>query len=202
MDKNKNTIKKTSLWGLLSNYAKPSIYISHFSKLEPLFLQKQGIKIFLCDLDNTLVPHYNKFPNKDVITFIQKIQSSGMKFIIVSNNTTKRVKFFAEKTNADGFYANAKKPFPHIIKKIIKEHNVHSKEVVMMGDLIFTDIIAANLSKIESILVPAIISDGYGWNKINKFLEKILYRYLERRNILIKGEFDDLNNINLDYQLL
>jgi HAD superfamily phosphatase (TIGR01668 family) len=158
----RNKIKRTSFWGLALNYFKPSIYISHFSKVEPVLLKKQGIKVFICDLDNTLVPHYNKFPNKEVIDFITSVQDEGIKFILVSNNTNKRVKFFSEKTNVDGFYGNAKKPFPGVIKKIIKDNNVKNSEVIIMGDMLITDILVANFAKIESILVQPIIGDSAG----------------------------------------
>jgi predicted HAD superfamily phosphohydrolase YqeG len=68
--------------------------------------------------------------------------------------------------------------------------------------MLITDILVANFAKIESILVQPIIGDSAGWNRYNSFMEKTLYQYLSRSNILTKGEFDDLNNINLDYLLL
>ncbi len=202
MDKNKKHINKNSIWNLGLNYFKPSIYISHFSKIEPSILSKQGIKIFICDLDNTLVPHYNKFPNKEVLEFIKKIQNNGMKFIIVSNNSKKRVKFFSDKTSADQFYGNAKKPFPKIVKKIMDDFNVTSSEVIMMGDMLISDILVANFAKIESILVQPMIGESKGFRDLNIFLDRVLYKHLNNKNILTKGEFDDLNIINLDYKLL
>lgn len=184
------------------NYFKPSIYISDFTKIDPAILKKQGIKLFLCDLDNTLIPHYNKLPNSEVNNFIDKIRSEGIKFIIISNNTEKRVEFFSSKTNADDYYGNIKKPFTKTIKKILEIEDVEKNEVILMGDLLVTDILVSNFVKIDSILVQSIISETKSFQRINYFLEKLLYNYLNRRNILTKGEFNNLNDLNLDYKIL
>jgi predicted HAD superfamily phosphohydrolase YqeG len=57
----------------------------------------------ICDLDNTLVPHYTKFPNKDVHEFINKVQNSGIEFVLMSNNIKKRVSIFAKKAGITKF---------------------------------------------------------------------------------------------------
>ena len=54
----------------LSNYFKPSIYVRSFKDVNISQLKLQGIKLFISDLDNTLVPHYSRLPNKDVLKFI------------------------------------------------------------------------------------------------------------------------------------
>ncbi len=83
--------------GLITNYFKPSIYVRFIKDININQLKRQGIRLFIADLDNTLVPHYTRLPNKDVIDLVSKVQEAGMDFAIMSNNVTSRVRMFGEK---------------------------------------------------------------------------------------------------------
>ncbi|WP_127943071.1 MULTISPECIES: YqeG family HAD IIIA-type phosphatase [unclassified Mycoplasma] len=174
---------------LIANYFKPSIYIRSFKDVNLTQLKRQGIRLFISDLDNTLVPHYTRLPNADVINFIQKIQSAGIIFVIVSNNTKNRTQRFAEKTTADAFYGNARKPFKRVVRSIIERYQVLPSETIIMGDQIVMDILVANRLKCESILVQPLVSTDYKMNWFHMFLERVIYSRLAKRNILVKGQF-------------
>lgn len=152
-------------------------------------LKRQGIKLFISDLDNTLVPHYSKLPNKDNLAFIKKIKDAGIEFVIMSNNVNNRVKTFANKAGVKEFYSNARKPFKKVAKSIIDKRNYLPSEVVIMGDQIVMDILVANRLKVESILVQPLVSTDYKMNSFNMFLEKRIYVRLSKGNILKRGEF-------------
>lgn len=175
--------------GLIFNYFKPSIYVRSFKDVNISQLKRQGIKLFICDLDNTLVPHYTKLPNKNVLNFIEKIRDVGIEFAIMSNNTKNRVKLFAQKAGVENWYGNAKKPFKKIARSIIKKHQVLPSETVIMGDQIILDILVANRLKCESILVQPLVSTDYKMNWFNIFLEKVIYKKLEKKNILFQNQF-------------
>ena len=176
---------------LLINYFKPSMYLRSFKDLNISQLKRQGIKLFISDLDNTLAPHFTKLPNKDILNFIAKIKKANIDFVIMSNNTNKRTKLFATKANVNEFYGNARKPFKRIAKKIMsKRPHIKPSEVVIMGDQIIMDILIANRMKWESILVQPLVSTDYEMNAFNLFLEKRIYNNLERKNILKQNDFD------------
>ena len=147
----------------------------------------------VCDLDNTLVPHYTRFPNKDVTKFIKGVKDAGIEFVLLSNNVKTRVGTFAGKAGVDDFYANGRKPFKRVAKKILDTRNYSSAEVIFVGDQIIMDILVANRLKCESILVQPLVSTDYKMNSFNLFLEKRIYRNLERKNILRKGDFSSGN---------
>lgn len=175
--------------GLLFNYFKPSIYVRSFRDVSISQLKRQGIKLFISDLDNTLVPHYTKLPNKEVLAFIKKVRDAGMDFAIMSNNVKNRVKLFAEKAGVEDHYWSAKKPFKSVAKSIITKYNLQPSEVVIMGDQIILDILVANRLKCESILVQPLVSTDYKMKSFNIFLENKIYSRLEQKNILKRGEF-------------
>ena len=175
---------------LFANYFKPSLYVRSFKDVNISQLKRQGIEVFISDLDNTLVPHFKKLPNKDVLNFIKKVRDANMDFVIISNNIRSRVKKFANKANVEEWYSNARKPFKFVISKFLKQRNIHPSKVVIMGDQVIMDILVANRTKCESILVQPLVSSTYKMNWFNLFLENKIYKSLEKNNILKHGEFD------------
>lgn len=175
--------------GLISNYFKPSIYVRFIKDININQLKRQGIKLFVADLDNTLVPHYTRLPNKDVIDLIARVHEAGMEFAIMSNNVASRVRMFGEKAKVK-WYASSRKPFKKNAKKIMDDFKVDASQVVMVGDQIIMDILVANRMKWESILVQPLVSTDYKMSRFNMFLENRMYKNLEKKNILRRGEFD------------
>ena len=175
--------------GLLTNYFKPSIYVRSFKDVNVVRLKIQGIKLFICDLDNTLVPHYTRLPNKDVLNFIKSVKQAGIEFVLMSNNVNSRVKLFAEKAGIKEFHWNARKPFKKVAKSIIEKRQLSSSKIIFMGDQIVMDILVANRLKAESILVQPLVSSDYKMSSFNMFLEKRIYKNLEKNNILKMGSF-------------
>ena len=175
--------------GLLTNYFKPSIYVRSFKDVNVERLKIQGIKLFICDLDNTLVPHYTRLPNKDVLNFIKSVKQAGIEFVLMSNNVNSRVKLFAEKAGIKEFHWNARKPFKKVAKSIIEKRQLSSSKIIFMGDQIVMDILVANRLKAESILVQPLVSSDYKMSSFNMFLEKRIYKNLEKNNILKMGSF-------------
>ena len=132
---------------LISNYFKPSLYLQSFSDLNINSLINNSIKLFICDLDNTLAAHYTKLPSHKVKTFFKQFKSVGIKTVILSNNSQKRVEMFCTKLEVDGYYGGAKKPLKKMIIKILEKYNVQPREVIIMGDQLIMDILLANRLK-------------------------------------------------------
>ncbi len=187
---NVNLRNKSFIFGFFINYLKPSVYVEGgIGDINLLKLKEQGIKMIICDLDNTLVPHFTKFPNKNAINFVREVQKNEMKFILVSNNTRKRVDFFAKKLDVDFYISNAKKPLTSKTKNMINASGFKREEILMIGDFIITDIFLSNILKINSILVPSLIDGVKGsTSKIMIFLEKKVFSKLSRENLITRDE--------------
>ena len=164
-------------------------------------LKRQGIKLFICDLDNTLVPHYTRLPNKNVLAFIKKIQEAGIELVLMSNNVKSRVSMFAKKAQIKDYHWNARKPFKAVAKRIMDERKIDPSKVIFMGDQIIMDILVANRLKAESILVQPLVSTDYKMSPFNLFLENRIYKRLEKKNILRRGDFSQ-GNLGHTYELL
>ncbi|NQX83530.1 MAG: YqeG family HAD IIIA-type phosphatase [Mycoplasmataceae bacterium] len=190
------------LLGFFVNYLRPSAYVTSIQEIDLDLLKKQGIKLIICDLDNTLVPHFTKFPTKKAKDFVDKVKEKEFNFILVSNNTSKRVSFFAEKLNLKNYISNAKKPFPKEIKKTIEKIGVKPQETVIIGDMLITDILVANFIHTESILVQPLIDPEKTMNKILLFVEKFIFKKLTKDNLIVKSEIIKKTIYNEDYEIL
>lgn len=188
---------KSSLW---LNYLRPNLFVRDISKINVSSLKTNGVKLVVCDLDNTLVPHFNKFPNKFVYEFINQIKNEGLKIIIASNNTKKRVKRFVDKLSEtitiDGYLYSCKKPLTYKVKKFLKENDLSASDTIVIGDQFITDILLANRLKAKSILVLPMVDPNKrnSNNFIQNILEKFIYKKLQLENTSIKtkgqSEFD------------
>jgi HAD superfamily phosphatase (TIGR01668 family) len=96
--------------------------------------------MLICDLDNTLSPHFTTFPTRKVIEFCHKVQMIGIKLAIVSNNSKKRVTKYVSRLTPDVVIANAHKPLKRKIMKMLDANNLKPSEVIMMGDQFITDV--------------------------------------------------------------
>lgn len=156
----------------------PKQYVNHFSKIDLDLLQKENKKLFLCDLDNTLVGSYTKDANEEVKAFIKEVQNRGMEFIIVSNNKKDRVETFAKVLDIKYYYMSLK-PSSKTFTKIRKKYKVNKKEMIMCGDQLLTDILGSNIYGIDSIFVDPIENRDTLLTRFNRFFEKRIRRHLK-----------------------
>ena len=193
----------TNPFHFILNYFRPSIHVSHFYDVNLFLLKKNGIRLFICDLDNTLISPYKKIPTQNVKTFIQNIRKLDIKFVIMSNNTKNKVEFFCRHVEVDGWYSNSKKPFLWTAKKALKDHNVTKNETVFMGNQILTDIWVANRLHVDSILVNPLIRVFKGNKKfVRSFFEDKIYKNLEKNKLLLRDNYSVIEKFEQEDILL
>ncbi|GHW02591.1 hypothetical protein AGMMS50249_3770 [candidate division SR1 bacterium] len=149
---------------------KPNLKIESIDGLAPQVLQTLGKKAVLVDLDNTIIGWKGFLPTPAIQMWIYQLKKAGIHVIIISNGRKKRVKEKAIFLNVD-FMANAMKPLPFGIFRILKKYNLKKEEVLLVGDQLCTDILAANRAGIDSILVDP-LSEVDSWvSKFNRWRE-------------------------------
>ncbi len=160
-----------------------SIYSINYEKL-----LDSGIKCLLFDLDNTCVPYVEKVPSKKLISLFDSLKDMGFKVIIFSNASKKRLEPFKNELLVDCSYSS-KKPSKRKFLKVLKMFNFDLSEVAIIGDQLFTDIFGGNRIGIKTILVNPMSDKDMPITKIFRFLEKIQYRKMSKRGILILGKY-------------
>lgn len=185
----------SNIFKYLFNYLKPNLYVKSVKDINLQLLKKLNIKAIFCDLDNTLVPHFTKMPTKTAIDFANKVSNLDIKFIIVSNNSFKRVSEFCELLKVDDFVYNAKKPFVKKIKKIMNKYNLQPKDVIFIGDQFIFDIFVANRLNIKSILVLPKFNEEFSNKDIFiNWIEQYLYKKLTHDNLNVDSNVEVWNS--------
>lgn len=124
-----------------------------FEDVTPELLKKEGVKLLLCDLDNTLRLHSEKEPADELADWIDDCRKAGVKIVIISNNGRKKMmQKFCEPINVPCVWW-AKKPLSMKLTEAMEEYSVAPKETVMLGDKWSTDVLAAKFAKIRAFKV-------------------------------------------------
>ena len=118
-------------------------------------LNKMGAKAVALDIDNTICNDGRTNCIDGLQGWLEKVQDSGIKVIIISNAMPRRPKIVADFLNLP-FIASAKKPKPHTLIQGAEMMGVKIHELAMVGDQIFADVMAANNCGAIAILVDAL----------------------------------------------
>ncbi|GEP22847.1 MAG: YqeG family HAD IIIA-type phosphatase [Lentilactobacillus diolivorans] len=164
---------------MLSRF-KPTWMIENIFSISPQFLLDNNINCVLTDLDNTLVPWNSKQGSAELRDWLLDIKKYGIKVIVVSNNSHRRIKE-AVKDYELPFVPRAMKPLTIGIRHAIKEFHLTKKNTVMVGDQLLTDVVSANSCRVRSILVKPLVRND-AWNTtINRYFERIIWNKLIKK---------------------
>ncbi|MBQ2623008.1 YqeG family HAD IIIA-type phosphatase [Candidatus Saccharibacteria bacterium] len=121
-----------------------------FEDVTPSLLKKEGVKLLLCDLDNTLRLHSEKEPADELQEWVKDCKDAGVKIVIISNNGRKKMmQKFCKPISVDCVWW-AKKPMSTKLTEAMQEYNFKPKDTVMLGDKWSTDVLAARFAKIRA----------------------------------------------------
>ena len=139
------------------------------------------IHLLLMDYDNTMLPYTTDEPTQALLDWMQKMQSAGITLCVVSNSKKQRVPKFCEQ---QGIFCvtHAGKPGTRGIREALARFSVPKEQTALVGDQIFTDVLAANLAGITSIHVRSIHNHTV-WLKLRHILELPFLALTEKRRI-------------------
>ena len=124
-----------------------------FEDVTPEFLKGEGVRLLLCDLDNTLRLHSEKEPTDELMDWIEDLRSAGIKVVIISNNGRKKMmQKFCQPIKVDCVWW-AKKPVSTKLKEAMMKYGFSADETAMLGDKWSTDVLAAKNARVRSYQV-------------------------------------------------
>ncbi len=115
-------------------------------------LRTQGIGLVLLDIDNTLVRHGSHQADAFARRTVETIQNAGLVPFIVSNAKPSRARTFATGLGI-GFVGLANKPSASGLLRACREAGFPPEATVMIGDQLFTDVLAARRAHVLAVLV-------------------------------------------------
>ncbi len=153
----------------------PNVYFKSITEVTYEYLIENNIKALILDVDNTLID-YERNLSYSVIKWVEELKNKNIKMYIVSNsNHQKKVKHVADKLKLDYIFF-AMKPLKYGFKKAKKNLGLQSKQIAVIGDQIFTDVIGANRMKMHSILVEPIKEKDIWITRIKRPIENAIKR--------------------------
>ncbi|MCS7165774.1 MAG: YqeG family HAD IIIA-type phosphatase [Candidatus Calescibacterium sp.] len=163
----------------------PTLVYDSIEKISVSKLKEMNVDTILLDLDNTLVPwNETSIPN-EIYNYLLSLKKEGFKICIVSNALPMRVKRISEELNIP-YIALAAKPSTKPLRKAIKLLQSKIENTVIIGDQLFTDILAGNRLGIKTILVKPIAKFELITSKFIRMIERKILSYM--RNHIPKTE--------------
>lgn len=156
----------------------PNLYLDKAEQITIDLLKKNNIEALILDVDNTLIDYYKNLSD-DKIKWSNKLKKNGIKIYILSN-TSKKEKVEKVANALDVPYKMfAKKPSKKGFLQIQKILNIDYKNIAVVGDQIFTDVIGGNRCNMFTILVDPVDKKDLwytAWKRPieNKFKKKIV----------------------------
>ena len=164
---------------------------AHFNNVREItidFLQNNKINALILDVDNTLID-YDKNLSPDTIKWAEDLKENKIKLYILSNtNKKEKVKEVARKLQIEYIYF-AKKPLKSGFRKIQKILKEEPKNIGVVGDQIFTDVVGGNRCKMFTILVEPIAEKDIWITLIKRPIENAIKRnYMKKQEQKYKVE--------------
>ena len=136
-------------------------------------LARDGIRTALLDFDNTLGADRATEPEDYSFRCVKMIEDHGIRCCLVSNAKTGRSAKIAEILGIP-CVTYASKPGTSGVLKAIELMNTTPQESVMIGDQVFTDVIAGNRSGCRTIMVEKLYTPEVWYVRIKRPFEKIV----------------------------
>ncbi len=140
----------------------------------------------ICDIDGTLVPHYQSTPSPKARAFLEMAKSEGVSILLASNNRKLRVSTFAKDLGVPAIH-HACKPMSKKVYAAMQELGVQNpSECALIGDQILTDVLVARRLGIAPILVYGAYVEGKKLTDIEitvRTASPILKEYVKRNPV-------------------
>lgn len=172
----KKEVKKSMLKNLYPEFT--------FNKVEniPLeLLHKEGIKLILMDMDNTLIDYKGNY-SKELRRWIKSVKEKGIKLYILSNSFSETTVKRISKELGVQYLCKASKPSRKGFRAVCEKFPKLNKcEVLMIGDQLFTDVWGGNRFGIRTLLVRRVNKKEIFLSSFKRPIEKMILNHYYKK---------------------
>lgn len=154
---------------------RPNLYKKRVTDISVYDLRKLGVDTLFLDVDNTLSTHHGKEYVEGLNDWLEMMQSAGINLILTSNSKQARVEPFAKGLDLD-FVALSLKPLSRGFNIACRRLDVKKKQIAVVGDQLFTDVLGAKLYGVKVILLQPILLEDKPSFKFKRWLERIIFK--------------------------
>lgn len=124
--------------------------------LTPELLQRHRIRGMVLDVDETLVPITEKSVSEDLKGWIDTFKPDLSLWLVSNNVSQTRISNIAETLDLP-YISGAAKPSRRKLKRAVEAMDLPIEQVAMVGDRLFTDVLAGNRLGMFTILVEPMV---------------------------------------------
>ncbi|HPO27607.1 MAG TPA: YqeG family HAD IIIA-type phosphatase [Petrotogaceae bacterium] len=174
----------------IMDLAVPNEFKKSIRDIDYTMLLEYGYDTVLFDFDNTLMPWHSNEIDAETLQFLRTLLNMGFKIMIASNGKDERfsdvrLQLKNMKIEVNGM---SMKPMARKLKKKILQVGSSKDKTVLIGDQLFTDVIAGNLCGFYTVKVNPLSSKEGFHTKFFRMLEKVVIKFMRRKPNLIRGE--------------
>jgi len=122
-------------------------------------LRRYGLKGLVLDVDETLVPFNDADVSPELQAWVAEIRPQTPIWLVSNNLSEARIGRIAQSLDLP-FLFGAAKPSRRKLRQAIEQMNLQVAEVAMVGDRLFTDVLAGNRLGMFTILVEPMVLGG------------------------------------------
>ncbi|WP_337845446.1 YqeG family HAD IIIA-type phosphatase [Thermus sp.] len=147
---------------------RPKAALPSLLHLTPAWLRERGLKGVILDLDNTLLPYGEEEVPEAHLAWLEELRRAVPVYLL-SNALPERFARIQNKLGLPG-HAPALKPWAGF-RKALKALGLPAREVAVVGDQVFTDILGGNLLGAYTVLVPPLREQEFFYTRFIRLLE-------------------------------
>lgn len=121
-------------------------------KLTPPILKHYQLQGLVLDVDETLVPFYKKEVSEDLRLWVEEIRQVAALWLVSNNLSENRIGRIANSLDLP-YIIGAGKPSRRKVRQAVEGMGIPFAQVAMVGDRLFTDVLAGNRLGMFTILV-------------------------------------------------
>jgi HAD superfamily phosphatase (TIGR01668 family) len=141
-------------WGKL---LEPDLVLGNsIMQLTPDILHKNNVKGLVLDVDETLVPITKQQASEELRRWVEEIKPTFSLWLVSNNISQTRIGGIADALGLP-YISGAAKPSRRKLLQAVKAMDIPANQVAMVGDRIFTDVLAGNRLGMFTILVEPML---------------------------------------------
>ncbi|HEY9764675.1 MAG TPA: YqeG family HAD IIIA-type phosphatase [Trichocoleus sp.] len=125
----------------------------------PELIQRQGLKGVVLDVDETLVPMRMSETTPEILSWINQLKPFTDIWLVSNNLHEPRIQRIASFLSVP-YISGAGKPSRRKLRQAITAMNLPAHQIAMVGDRLFTDVLAGNRLGLFTILVEPMLIPG------------------------------------------
>lgn len=144
-------------WGKL---LQPDLVLGHsVVHLTPEILQQHQLQGLVLDVDETLVPITTSELSPELSQWVASLKPRVSIWLVSNNISQSRISSIAESLNLP-YISGAGKPSRRKLRRAVEAMNLPVERIAMVGDRLFTDVLAGNRLGMFTVLVEPMVNAG------------------------------------------